>query len=187
VKLKSKGGSSSQLPKPDLFSGGKPALPDGAKASVSSGGKPLVPGGKPTIATTKPTLPGKKPSFSGLKPTLPAGGKPVMLAAKPATIAATKSVAKAEPAEEPLPADPTEDGASGGSGGSVSNWDAARVVMWAKENNLKFDFQVLEDEQINGMTLIELEDADLTELGVTSGLQRKKIIAAVKALHCSEA
>lgn len=47
---------------------------------------------------------------------------------------------------------------------------------------MKFDFAVLQEEQINGGTLLELEDDDLIELGITSGLQRKKIRAAIKAL-----
>ena len=69
-----------------------------------------------------------------------------------------------------------------GSTTSVVDWDVTRVVAWAKDNSLKFDFAVLEAENINGGTLLELEDDDLAELGVTSGLQRKKIRAAIKAL-----
>lgn len=76
----------------------------------------------------------------------------------------------------------------GGSGAArskpdVSKWSVGEVCSWvARSATLKLDETVIRAEEITGILLLQLEDADLVELGVTSGLQRKKILNAIKDL-----
>eukprot|EP00729_Bicosta_minor_P011520 gene11520-30653_t len=76
----------------------------------------------------------------------------------------------------------------GGSGAAqskpdVSKWGVDEVCSWvARSATLKLDETVIRAEEITGILLLQLEDADLVELGVTSGLQRKKILNAIKDL-----
>ena len=136
----------------------------GSSSSLPRGKIPSVSGAKPSIASCKPLLPGRKPAIAKSKPTIVVISKPPLPSGKP-TI--SSGLSKAPDCVLPLP---------------VVDWGASTVVAWAKENSLKFDFKMLVAENITGSVLLELEDDDLAELGVASGLQRKKIRAAIKAL-----
>ena len=55
----------------------------------------------------------------------------------------------------------------------------AEVCQWVKDRKLKLDAGVIEDEGVDGATLLLLDDDMVAELGVRSKLQRTKILAAI--------
>jgi len=59
--------------------------------------------------------------------------------------------------------------------------------MWATKHKLRLNLNKLKEEGITGATLLLLEAPDLAELGVPSGLQRKKVLAAIEQLAASTA
>lgn len=69
----------------------------------------------------------------------------------------------------------------------VTSWDVEQVLMWATKHKLRLNLNKLKEEGITGATLLLLEAPDLAELGVPSGLQRKKVLAAIEQLAASTA
>jgi hypothetical protein len=49
----------------------------------------------------------------------------------------------------------------------VGSWSIADVCSWMTESNLKIDTSVVQDEGITGKVLLQLDDDDLGEMGVS--------------------
>lgn len=61
-------------------------------------------------------------------------------------------------------------------------WTVDDVVSWVAQNNLRLDTATLHSEGIDGATLLQLDAEMLLELGVSSKLQRTKIMTAIGRL-----
>jgi uncharacterized membrane protein len=62
------------------------------------------------------------------------------------------------------------------------NWKNEQVLDWLKEKEVSEDvIKIFKDNQINGITLLKLNDKDLKEdLGISNGIIRKTILEGAK-------
>ena len=63
------------------------------------------------------------------------------------------------------------------------SWDEAGVVEWLEKLGLSHHGSSFVHHHVDGRLLLELDDEDLQELGVTSQLQRKLILTRREALR----
>lgn len=65
----------------------------------------------------------------------------------------------------------------------VSGWSVDEVCSWLANNTtLKLTETAVREQDVTGSLLLKLDDEDLAELGVTSRLQRKRLLTAIAQL-----
>ncbi|WFD04234.1 mitogen-activated protein kinase kinase kinase [Malassezia obtusa] len=67
--------------------------------------------------------------------------------------------------------------------GNVRLWSVSEVLAWLHECHLGQHASVFAENDIQGTALLELDQAALKEMGLTSMGERLRILAAIRALH----
>jgi len=62
-------------------------------------------------------------------------------------------------------------------------WSVDQVVEWLEEVNLNDFTKSFRKEEVDGLTLLKLEDKDLEEIGAPGGFKRKKLLGAIEKLN----
>jgi uncharacterized membrane protein YgcG len=195
---------------PTLSTTGKPTLRLGPKPTIS-GAKPAI-GSKPALVKglKKPVVPtSSKPQIVGSKPKTAAVASAVSAAniGNGSINSGGKGSKSGNRSGNGVGGVSSGGGGGGGGGGgngdaataattvtipdgalakelppSATDWTVNHVCVWAKTSKLKFDLDMLKQEEICGKLLLTLGDSELEELKVTSGLARKKILLAIDEL-----
>ena len=71
--------------------------------------------------------------------------------------------------------------------GPLAEWTVDEVAAWLMVNGQKTISEKARSAQIDGSVLMELDTAGWEELGVTSAIERAKLLAAVKKAALAEA
>ena len=66
---------------------------------------------------------------------------------------------------------------------AVCDWSCEDVLAWSLEKKLKLEADVIQEADLNGELLLQVEDTDLQEaFGVKLGIHRKKILLEISKL-----
>ena len=68
-----------------------------------------------------------------------------------------------------------------------SSWTSKDVVSWLKGSDLSEFCEIFEKIRVDGFSLLAATDSDLQEMGISLGIQRKKIMGKVAQLREAQA